>query len=353
MNRIRKAGKLNNTLFVLFMLIGTLVSGAVFVFGFLIGGELLHESESLHIQYVWTGLALGFLFFWTIGLISELQQSNGMSLQNLLHLPVSLRWVFLYNYASSLVSLSAALFLPAMLGLALATFTVNVGSGIAALCLVFGFFGMVSALTYQLRSWLARLMQNKRRGRNIITVITVVFIGLAQMPNLIHIMSMRASADLDEIEVEELVGTEKTEASLLPGLSSVNTTIDGDAEELLSANSPTAPATEETRRERRQRRREARRVKATQMEELFENSVVITSRVLPIGWLSTGARASLDGQWIVASLCILGMLAIMSMSLRRSYRMSLAGIVAEPTENERRAVEGLLSTEAPPTKNQQ
>ena len=62
----------------------------------------------------WSSL---FLFFWTIGIVTELQRSEMLDLSRLLHLPVSLRDVFLLNYLASHFSLSLAMMLPAMLGL--------------------------------------------------------------------------------------------------------------------------------------------------------------------------------------------------------------------------------------------
>jgi hypothetical protein len=50
--------------------------------------------------------------------------------------------------------------------------------------LVFGFFFMITALTYCLRGWLAALMVNKRRRRAIIMAITMAFVLLSQLPNL-------------------------------------------------------------------------------------------------------------------------------------------------------------------------
>ena len=56
--------------------------------------------------YVWDGLVVAFLFFWLIGLLTDLQRSEALSLDKFLHLPVSLAGVFCINYLSSLLSLS-------------------------------------------------------------------------------------------------------------------------------------------------------------------------------------------------------------------------------------------------------
>ncbi len=95
------------------LLFGAGLAGGV---GGLLGGLLgLAEAEPLLVMLVWDGIVAGFLFFWMIGVVTELQRSEIIDLSRLLHLPVSLRDVFLLNYVSSLVSLSIALVLPGML----------------------------------------------------------------------------------------------------------------------------------------------------------------------------------------------------------------------------------------------
>ena len=50
-----------------------------------------------------TALIVGFLFFWSIGLLTELQRTEPLSLSKFLHLPVSVNGAFLINYLSSLL----------------------------------------------------------------------------------------------------------------------------------------------------------------------------------------------------------------------------------------------------------
>ena len=66
---------------------------------------------------VWDGAIVGFVFFWMVGLMSELQRSDALSLDRFLYLPVSPAGAFLINYLGSSVSLSLVLMLPAMTGL--------------------------------------------------------------------------------------------------------------------------------------------------------------------------------------------------------------------------------------------
>jgi hypothetical protein len=184
-NQWRRGGEVSAVISMLFLIVGLGVCAIGGILG-LAGGILGMPSVApKYVMLIWDGLVAVFLFLWTIGLVSELQRSEIIDLSKLMHLPISLRNAFFLNYLSSHLSFSLALFLPAMLGLALG---MVVGCGpamILLLPLVFGFFFMITAWTYCLRSWLAALMVNKRRRRAIIMTVTMIFVLLFQMPNLI------------------------------------------------------------------------------------------------------------------------------------------------------------------------
>ena len=123
--------------------------------------------------------------FWLIELVSELQRSEVLSLDKFLHLPVSLSGVFLMNYVSSFYSLNVTFFLPAMIGLAVGLLFSKGPIILLLFPLVAAFFLMVTAVTYQFRGWLASLMENKRRRRTIVTILTVAMVLVFQLPNLL------------------------------------------------------------------------------------------------------------------------------------------------------------------------
>src|SRR5205085_5802193 len=128
-----------------------------------------------------------------------LQRSEVLAMDKFLHLPVSLLGAFLINYvSSSLLSVSLALFAPAMLGLALGLTLRRGPAMLLVLPLLAAFLLMVTALTYQFQSWLASLMTNKRRRRSIIAVVTVAFILLCQAPQLLQFLGTRATRQVQE-----------------------------------------------------------------------------------------------------------------------------------------------------------
>ena len=118
-NQVRRAGPVNAVILAVLAILGAIVAICLFVAFLLLGLFGLGTVPPAMLMFVWDGMVLGFLFFWTVGLVTELQRSEALTLQKFLHLPVSLSGVFLINYLSSLFSLTLLFFLPPMVGLRL------------------------------------------------------------------------------------------------------------------------------------------------------------------------------------------------------------------------------------------
>lgn len=169
-------------------------AAATFVGGFSVGALILGRVSTTTLMFVWDGITGVFLFFWMVELVNELQRSEILSLQNFFHLPVSLSSVFLINYVASLFTLATNLFVPLMAGLS-AGLVFSRGPLMLFLFPLFtAFLLMVTALTYQLRGWLAALMENQRRRRTVITVVTLVMVLVFQVPNMLRFYSFGGRA---------------------------------------------------------------------------------------------------------------------------------------------------------------
>ncbi len=293
LNRLRRASKLSNILLGALLVLCALIAVGGFVFAFLFGVEELDKAEPVHILGIWLVLAVTFFFFWMSGVMVELQRSDSMSFKNLLHLPVSLGWVFLYNYLGSFVSISMLIFLPPMLGCWLALVVVKGPVMLLGVFLIAGFFGMITALTYQLRGWLARLMEDKRRGRNIMMAVTFCFVLLVQIPNLIN-MSVNvgtSEARKERSELEWLAREEGPEqAGAIAKLDEMK-----EQDKILKAE--------------------------------VLRYVNAASLIIPIGWMPYGMAAIFDGRWLRGIFCTLGMFLMAGLSLRRSYRLTLRAVL--------------------------
>ena len=119
-NQWRRAGAFNAVLMMVIAVGAVVVAVPLLIGSFAMGVNAIPKGTPMHLLYVWDGLIVAFLFTWMIGLITELQRSEPLSLSKFLHLPVSVKSAFLINYFSSLLRLSLIFFVPMMLGYSLA-----------------------------------------------------------------------------------------------------------------------------------------------------------------------------------------------------------------------------------------
>jgi hypothetical protein len=313
-NRWKRAGTVN-LIFSVIVVAMALVGSVIAFFAALIGGILgLGKASPDLVLLLWGGIAAAFLFVWTIGLVAELQRSELLSMERLLHMPISLREAYLLNYVSSFVSLSIVFFLPGMVGLGIAM-TVHYGlTGTLVFPLAASFVVLVTAVTYQLRGWLATLMANKRRRRTIIALVTAGFILLVQLPNLVNMAFQRARR---RSEAEHAV-----EVSLLHG-QLASGVIDRS----------------QFQRQREQLKQSHRAMRRRERDRLYGRVVqwaTIGSLLLPPGWLPYGARAAAAGNPLPPLLGSLGMALLAAASLRRSYRSTMRFHTGQHSTRKRR-----------------
>ena len=273
-NLIQRSGTLGTVLTVLMVVLGLAIAVAGCVSGLFLGALVVAKQTTEVILYVWDGLTIGFLFFWAVGLMTELQRSESIDLQRLMHLPVSLRQVFVFNYLASHVTFSLIIMLPAMLGLALGLVW---GRGPLLLLLaplVLAFIFMITAWTYCLRGWLATLMANKRRRRTIVVMMAMALVVLGQLPNLYFSV-------LRKRDPPPSTGNAKSEEALA---------------------------------ESRARREANNRLKAR---------FVAAHKFIPLLWLPDGAKHLVGGKPLPAGLELAGCVLLGVLGLRRAYRTTL------------------------------
>jgi ABC-2 type transport system permease protein len=272
------------------------------------------------LMYIGDALAIGFLISWIAGLLTELQRSEGLSLEKLLHLPVSLNGAFLMNYLTSLASLTMVIFLPPMIGLSLGL-VFSRGPGMLLLGpLVAGFLLMVTAVTYQFQGWLASLMVNKRRRRMVIVLVTSTFILLGQLPNLINLWGpWRSSSDQNKSHpIEE-------SAQIHRAFESGQITreeYDRRQAEISEAIRPFG----------------GRPADGLPRWDRMSEAVVLANIVFPPGWMALGIKGLAEGQLWPALLATVGMTMIGTVSLRRSYRTTLRMYTGSFTKGKRVSV---------------
>lgn len=184
-NQFVRGGSLNAVLSI-FLLVFMVVAGLGLGAGGVALGVLLGTKVQAQVLlFTWDGVAFVFLIFWFSGLMVEIQRSEVIDLTKLLHLPVTLQQIFVFNYVASHFTPVIAALVPGMLGLCVG---LAAGAGARLLLLlpvVVSFVFVVTAWTYCLRGWLAALMSNKRRRRAVLVWVTLAFVLVGQLPNLL------------------------------------------------------------------------------------------------------------------------------------------------------------------------
>jgi hypothetical protein len=208
-----------------------------------------------------------------LGLLTELQRSETIDLQKLMHLPVALGQMFAVNYLVSHFTMSIIFVVPIMLGLGIGMAISRGPEMILLVPLAMSMVFMVTAWTYCLRGWLAVMMTNPRRRRTVIMCITLAFVLLAQGPNLYFNVFQNRN---------------------FPGGRTVTS-------------------------EERQRQNKKRVASA---ETMF-NNLIAAQKFIPPLWVAAGARALADGNPLPALLGTLGCAGIAALGLRRAYRSTV------------------------------
>lgn len=265
-----------------------MAAGGVFTLfiGLVIGWLALGTAPTRTVMMVWDGAIVAFVVFWMVGLMSELQRSDAISIDRFLHLPVSPASAFLINYLGSSVSLSLVLTLPAMVGLA-AGLALSRGPRMLVLFpLVATFVLMMTAVTYQFRGWLASLMANPRRRRTIIAAVPLLFVMVFQLPMLWNNFGPGAQQRREARAERRRLERDRAAGRITP-------------EEY------------------------ARRRPTTSSSDDDDATTRLLNMTLPPGWLAYGAETAAEGRVWPALAGVLGMGVIGAASLRRAYGTTL------------------------------
>jgi hypothetical protein len=249
----------------------------------LIGVFALKSASATELMFIWDGVIFFVLFFSLIAVLTDLQRSESVDLTRLLHLPIGLKQVLVFNYLASLVSLGTVLALAVMFGLVAGMIISRGVLFLLAIPLVLAFVFMFTAWIYCLRGWLLSLMVNPRRRRAVIMWITVGVIVAGQSPQLIHLAASRKGKRHHE-----------SQPAAQPALD----------EKGIEAQEKTKAAQEEKK----------------------ARAIAIGTRVnqwVPLLWLPNGMRALAERQILPALWGAAGMFALGWLGLSRAYRATL------------------------------
>ena len=170
-NQLKKGGGLGAVIAGIITILALGIAAGSFAGGFAVGAFVLNDATPQTILLVWLGFTVVFLLFWFIGLLSNLQRSESIDLQQLMHLPIPLGRIFFFNFVASHLTLSLVIAVPAIIGLTSGMVLSRGAVMLLLLPLALGMIFMVSAWTYCLRGWFATMMTNPRKHRSVIVML--------------------------------------------------------------------------------------------------------------------------------------------------------------------------------------
>ena len=172
-------------IFLLFVLYGSVVAGTTsFSLLATLGFWLLPAEWSSTQLKIWDTMACVFVLMMAGDAFMGFQNTESISLDKLLPLPISPRGAFFLNLLSSIISPVVIFFVPAMLGLCVAM-TVKYGwAMIFSLPLTLCFLLLVTATAHHVRYWLALMMGEPRRRILIFCGFFLVFSAAWIVPTL-------------------------------------------------------------------------------------------------------------------------------------------------------------------------
>lgn len=323
-NQFRRGGVVNLIFFVFIVVMAIVAAVGLFVSGLLIGALALPEAPPSVRIYVWDGIIVSFLFFWSIGLLTDLQRTESLALDKLLHLPISISGAFLVNYLSSLASLTLVVYVPAMVGLVIGQTFAHGPIMLLGLPMIAAFVLAVTALTYQFQGWLASMMTNPRRRRTVIVVITMCFVMMFQLPQLIHVVRPW------EDSIKPMERQTERNKEIARQLEAKEITIQEYSKRMQESTQQTNDETKEAQ---------------NQKLEKVQRTASIINLAVPFGWLALGQANLAEGSVLPGLLATLAFALIGAASLWRAYRTTLRLYTGQFSTGERKAPTPIASTD--------
>jgi ABC-2 type transport system permease protein len=298
-NQMQRSGAANKILYILFAIM--IVSSVI---GLTIGGLVVGLYAMPNLSWpsrllVWDIFLFGFLVTRLGGLMMDIQRSDPLSLDRFLHLPVSPRGVFLINYVSSLFDLSLQMFLVTAVCIFVGEAISHSILALLGIPLIVAFLFAASAIQYQFQGWLAVLMSNPRRRRNVIVFFTLAVVLIAQTPQLIH-----------------FIRPWENKSFVVPPAPPQPAPIDDKAPPEAPGSVPPVVEVKQTQP-----------TNFVEVEKLFSDRVGLGAWwgnvLIPLGWFALGSTSVVDGNFVPLVLGTLGYILIGLCCLNRAYHTTL------------------------------
>ena len=348
-----------------------LISFAIVILGLLVVGGILGALVPRLVPVenyflVWDGLIALFCFIWVIYVATDIQRSDAITFDRILHLPVSFSQAFAINYLSSLMSMPFVSLCTFCVGFVLGS-CVSIGP-IALLFFVpfVAFAVAITALTYQLQGWLAAFMSNPRRRQMVMILLPLCIIVVSQIPAIFATRYARNESKQNRIDampatpvvvttqtvpgiesiVSEVEPQESIDSKATPNEPTANI-VDQEQAALAAAKEPEDEAERKAsdaaaKREQRKQRELAR----AEVRALWLNRIRQANLYFPPLWMAGCVESIVSGTmhvlWLTLAMALVGLV-----SLQRNYRQTLKFYKGETDSR----ASGTVRNVAVPTEN--
>jgi len=314
-NQLSHGSRLGKALAAILLATVVIAGITLFLGGTLVGAIIPRYFPREYYFLMWDGLIAIFVLFWVIHVATDLQRSDAITFDRILHLPVSFGQVFAINYLSALASIL-------FLSLSSFSFGFIFGScfsvGPSALLIAFPFILFLSAitsLTYQLQGWLAAIMSNPRRRQLVMFFIPVVIVTVVQIPTFIVSRYARYEAQARRADIPP-------PTLVAPGPNSDVEQQDGDTEVAVNETADKADLADSQEQEKEALTKVLSEETRNDKFANFIAGIGMLNRVFPPLWMAGCAQSIMAGTWHVFWLTS-AMFAVTFLSLRRNYRQTL------------------------------
>ncbi len=320
-NQLSHGSKLGKALAAILLATVVIAGITFFVGGALVGAIVPRYIPREYYFLMWDGLVAIFVLFWVIHVATDLQRSDAITFDRILHLPVSFGQVFAINYLSAMASI---------LFLCLSSFSFGFifGScfsvGPSALLIAFPFILFllaITSLTYQLQGWLAAIMSNPRRRQLVLFIIPVFIVTVVQVPTFVLSRYARYANQARSADIPP-------PTLVAPGPNSDVEHQDGDTEVAVNETADKADLADSQEQEKEALTKVLSEETRNDKFANFIAGIGMLNRVFPPLWMAGCAQSIMAGTWHVFWLTP-AMFAVAFLSLRRNYRQTLRYYLGE------------------------
>lgn len=316
-NQLSKSSALGKVIAGLMLVAFVMAAFAALATGTALGIFLPRLMAREYYFLLWNGLIAVTCIMWLFYLIADLQRSEAITFDRLLHLPISFSQVFAINYVSSWLGLHTL----SLTGLGFG-FIVGSAFSLGPIALLFflpfiAFLIALTALTYQFQGWIATLMSNPRKRRTILISLPFVLVALIQVPAIV----IGRFSDRDERQAQVAEPEPTPPEVVIPETKTPE--LDGEAV-VASPESPTEDPTETKETNaiaEEMRRAEVQAASKAALDKLI-SQVRLANLVIPPLWLAGSIDSILAGNLHVLWLTPM-MLLVAWLSLRSNYRATM------------------------------